>query len=524
MEELMLKLESEYSSENPKKMTEILYKEMCIWEHVGPCCGRIHKWPSNLFYRKGRKTGCPFCTKVKCCPCRSLACVFPTIANDWDICNDFGPDTVSPCSSKEVYWKCIYGHSLKMQIRSRVSFGCKECNYINTKKERDPMIRLKNIRLEYSQENIREFDNISKSANCVWEHVGPCCGEIHRWETSFKKRLDGRDCPFCSRTKCCPCRSIYTLCPNVAREWSENNDFTPDSVSPASRLVVLWKCIKFGHEIEASINIRVQSGCTVCNNRKVNSTNSISLLTDIMKYWDYSKNTLNPEKLKVGSVKKVYWICSKGHSDYRKINAFIIRGKCSYCTGMKLSGEKCLKTTHPKLCKEWSSLNILGPENYSQGSAKKVYWICPKGHSDYFSIINSRTQHKSGCPKCNASKGELMIEKILIKNDINYISEKRISCNNKSLRFDFYLSNYHVAIEFDGEQHFKPVKVFGGESGLNLAKLNDSYKDMYCRDNGISLLRIYYLDMNRKHIEELIKFIITVQFPIKLYSKQYLML
>jgi hypothetical protein len=173
-------------------------------------------------------------------------------------------------------------------------------------------------------------------------------------------------------------------------------------------------------------------------------------MPNIMKFWDYDKNKLDPKDLKPGSAKDVYWICPKGHSDFRRINSFINHGgKCSYCEGTKLCGENCLSTTHPKLCKEWSSLNILGPENYSKGTAKKVYWICPRGHPDYLAIINCRTGHESGCPKCNASKGEIMIEKILVKNNINYTCQKPIKCGTKILKFDFYLIDFNIAIEFD---------------------------------------------------------------------------
>ena len=30
-------------------------------------------------------------------------------------------------------------------------------------------------------------------------------------------------------------------------------------------------------------------------------------------------------------------------------------------------------------------------------------------------------------------------------------------------RLDFFLPDYNIAIEYQGEQHFKPIKYFGGE-------------------------------------------------------------
>ncbi len=67
------------------------------------------------------------------------------------------------------------------------------------------------------------------------------------------------------------------------------------------------------------------------------------------------------------------------------------------------------------------------------------------------------------------------------------------------LRWDFIIEHNGKLgfIEYDGEQHFKPVR-FGGiskeEAALALAKRqdNDRIKNEYCKDNGYPLLRISY--------------------------------
>jgi len=65
-----------------------------------------------------------------------------------------------------------------------------------------------------------------------------------------------------------------------------------------------------------------------------------------------------------------------------------------------------LTETHPELVKEWSSLNKLGPENYTYGSGVKAIWECPKnecGCHVFTSQIRSRANNKkgTGCPFCN---------------------------------------------------------------------------------------------------------------------------
>lgn len=91
-------------------------------------------------------------------------------------------------------------------------------------------------------------------------------------------------------------------------------------------------------------------------------------------------------------------------------------------------------------------------------------------------------------------------EKLLDKNNIKYIREyKFIDCKNiKPLPFDFFLFEYNTCIEYDGEQHFKINKYFGGEKGLLKRQKNDNIKNEYCINNNIRLIRIKY----NENIEE----------------------
>ena len=71
------------------------------------------------------------------------------------------------------------------------------------------------------------------------------------------------------------------------------------------------------------------------------------------------------------------------------------------------------------------------------------------------------------------------------------------------LPFDFYLPQYNLIIEYDGEQHFKPISVFGGEDAFWTTVTHDAIKNQYCEDNDIDLLRIPYWEFD--NIEKLIK-------------------
>lgn len=114
------------------------------------------------------------------------------------------------------------------------------------------------------------------------------------------------------------------------------------------------------------------------------------------------------------------------------------------------------------------------------------------------SHINGTTSQ--GCPCCKESKGELKIREWLKINNIQFETQKTFNgCKGKRLlRFDFYLPDYNLCIEFDGVQHYRPfswnykvskeVKINNFEE----VKLKDKIKSDFCKNNGIKLLRIPY--------------------------------
>ena len=125
-------------------------------------------------------------------------------------------------------------------------------------------------------------------------------------------------------------------------------------------------------------------------------------------------------------------------------------------------------------------------------SYTKVTIICPE-HGEFEQNPNN---HKGGqgCPRCTESKGEREIRNLLIDKDIDFNQEHTFDdCKNKlPLRFDFYLPEHNVCIEYQGIQHYEPVDFFGGVSGFEYRQYLDKIKEGYCIDNNIQLLKIRY--------------------------------
>ena len=69
--------------------------------------------------------------------------------------------------------------------------------------------------------------------------------------------------------------------------------------------------------------------------------------------------------------------------------------------------------------------------------------------------------------------------------------------------FDLMINNQYL-IEYDGEQHFKIVQFWGGETGYQKRHKHDLAKNKYCFDNNIPLIRIPFdakYDLNDLKLE-----------------------
>lgn len=121
-----------------------------------------------------------------------------------------------------------------------------------------------------------------------------------------------------------------------------------------------------------------------------------------------------------------------------------------------------------------------------------------------FSVCPHDFYKGSGCPKCNASKGEKFIKSYLINNNIKFEREKTFAGlrDKKLLRFDFYLPDYNLCIEFDGIQHYKAQTWMGGEDKFKKQQYHDKLKNEFCKKHDIKLLRISYRYNTYKKVSE----------------------
>ena len=133
----------------------------------------------------------------------------------------------------------------------------------------------------------------------------------------------------------------------------------------------------------------------------------------------------------------------------------------------------------------------------------KVCIICPE-HGEFWQTPHNHIGQKNGCPKCghNRSHLEEEVAMFLVENAIIYEEQKKFPWlkYDYPLSLDFFLPDYDIAIECQGEQHFKPIEYFGGVNQLNYIKDRDKKKKELCEKHGI---RIVYFS-NEIYTEDII--------------------
>ena len=184
--------------------------------------------------------------------------------------------------------------------------------------------------------------------------------------------------------------------------------------------------------------------------------------------------------------------------------------ECPHCS---LENRFLTKKEFLEICnKKFNSNEYLILDNEFKGT-KNIYNFHHKKCGNNFKMKAEYFKDSiNKCPFCAKqyanSLAHRQIEKYLIDTNTNVEFEKTFEDLkiNQNLRFDFYLVDYNVLIEYDGEQHFRknPSSRFPKEK-LEEIRMKDKMKDEYCINKNITLYRINYKQDHLKEIENIIK-------------------
>ncbi len=242
-------------------------------------------------------------------------------------------------------------------------------------------------------------------------------------------------------------------------------------------------CPEHGEFWQTPANHLKNRGCPICGGHQKSSTEEF-----IKKANKVHNNKYDYSKVEYKNIEtKVCIICPEHGEFWQSPEKHLIGQGCVKCSYI----ERNVKKTDTVEQFIQKSKKIHGNKyDYSKvnyvNTNTKVCIICPK-HGEFLITPNNHLRGK-GCPKCNQSK----LERDIIINFTGFIKEQRFDWlkYNDYMRLDFFFPDYNIAIECQGEQHFKSIDRFGGENELQKRLFNDKLKYELCKQHNIEI--IYY--------------------------------
>ena len=307
------------------------------------------------------------------------------------------------------------------------------------------------------------------------------------------------------------------------RDWYENKGYyftktgdvfkvRAEDLSPGSHAKVNVQCDYCGKEIEVAWkdykNYNYSKyACAHCRqiktNEKYKKERQQSLYERAVEFCNEKGYDLLTNKSNiVNSDSLVTYRCPKHGTFTTKIYALVLHHGCSDCQHESNAKTRTLSSEEVFYRIKDSGGKLLNKEEYSGWYVRNLKIVCPICQQHYFvtSLYQFLRNPDMACKECSRSKsmGERKIAQYLKEHNIDFIDEHRfIDCRDANpLPFDFYIPNYNVCIEYQGEQHYRPINFFGGKEAFIKRKSHDQMKYEYCKNNNIQLIAIHYSDFD----------------------------
>lgn len=368
---------------------------------------------------------------------------------------------------------------------------------IATKRRKTGLTRDKHL---YSYDDaVKEFEKTEYTllslkdeyinVNSKLRYLCPVHGEK---SIALSKLMSGKGCNECGELKCRKTRMIefnkeedtkiceslnYTYVSTVRNKYGNIN-----------KLCINFICNKhneYGVQTSIKSNLKKGSnGCVYCN-RKNLSKSFIEL--ELEKIVPHISVLSEYQKL----TDRVECKCEK-HNYYNTstIQNLLLGKGCKYCGIEKMSESSKYKMSEIQdiIHKSCDTIDIIGEYNGITNINSFICKLC--GY-----LWNGMIYKHMRCPSCGIKYiGENLIKDSLKDLEIEYVCQKSfVDCRDKlPLPFDFFLPDYNVCIEYNGEQHYKPISFFGGIEAFEIRKNHDNIKRDYCNNHNYKLIEIPY--------------------------------
>ena len=194
--------------------------------------------------------------------------------------------------------------------------------------------------------------------------------------------------------------------------------------------------------------------------------------------YDYSKVVYE------GNKKKVCIICPEHGEFWQTPNKHLSLGQgCPKCVGRNRSTKDVIEEFRKVHRYDYVYDKVEYVNNRT-----KVCIICPM-HGEFWQTPDVHLRG-CGCPMCKSSKLEKNVRNYLLDEGQDFTSQKAFPWLGRQ-HLDFYLPEYNIAIECQGEQHFKEFTgSLGEKTNLEDRITLDKKKYDLCKENGVRLLYV----------------------------------
>lgn len=322
---------------------------------------------------------------------------------------------------------------------------------------------------------------INSKTHLTWE-----CANLHRWPTSYNYVLRGSWCPYCNG------RPILTI--DDARKIAIERGgkcLSTEYRNTDSNLE--WECDLLHRWSASHHNVSNGSWCPYCCKVRERITKDAHEIAR-------KKNgrCLSTECVSTDTI--MTWQCEQMHIwTSRVYNIRHNKTWCPHCAGMlPLSIEDAQKVAIEKGGKCLSDEYI--------NSRTHLSWKCHQNH--IWTATLSHIKRGTWCPYCNKHKKEEECRDIFEKELYPHKFPTKKPKFLEGLELDGYNEELKLAFEYDGEQHYQPVDLWGGEESLKKQQERDKKKNILCKENDINLIRISYdIEDKEEFIKEAISFL-----------------
>lgn len=320
------------------RLTPIVWRcKKCLTLHVASVYNKIHG-----------TSGCKNCTSEQPISAERYMFLKSEFHSSSGDIKDF--DLMIPDYTPPLKWLCKECNEIFILSLKERYYEARDCACVEGRKAIPGKTSFKALypvmAVESSEVNEVDLDNIlpTYSLPITWD----CKKCAMAWKSSVKDRVAGNAiCPYCSGKKAIPGKTSFkALYPEMAAEYSSNNEVSSDTILSTYSPLVEWDCPVCNMTWKGSVKDRVNEeiDCPYCNGREAirGKTSFKALHSDMMTEWNLGNWLfIDPDDIIENYSGSVWWTCYGCQNSYamspKKKLYYRKRKKqpCPYCKGLR---------------------------------------------------------------------------------------------------------------------------------------------------------------------------------------------